>query len=164
VDKQTKEKKIFLIEDDNIDIMVFKRAMKQLDIAHSLTIFTNGEEFLNYFEDFTFLEGKNPQLTTYSKTGSVGINIPDILFLDLNTNRMNGLELLQVLAPKRENLFFPIVVLSTSGDETDIRTAYKYHVNGYITKSISFNVFVENLQIVIKYWDTVKIPKGINNE
>ena len=143
-DWPSKEKRIFLIEDDNIDIMVFKRALKQLNIVHNLTIFSNGEEFLSFCEE-------EP---TY----------PDILFLDLNTPRMNGLELLKVLLPKRQNQFFPIIVLSTSGDETDVKMAYDFMANGYITKSISFNVFVENIDIVLKYWDTVKLPKGVNNE
>ena len=138
MDKLAKEKRIFLIEDDNIDVMVFKRALKQLDIVHKLTIFTNGEEFLKFLEE-------NPLY-------------PDILFLDLNTPRMNGLELLKNLLPMREICFYPIIVLSTSGEETDVTMSYKYLANGYITKSISFNVFLENINIVLKYWDTVQIP------
>ena len=153
MEKQSKELNIFLIEDDSIDIMVFKRALKQLDVAHKLTIFTNGEEFLQYYDDNSLSDKKN-----------VSLYGPDIMFVDLNTPRMSGIDLLKVMIDKRDRLFFPIIVLSTSAEENDISNAYKYFVNGYITKSISFNTFVENLKIVIKYWDTVQVPKGINND
>ena len=139
-----RNKKIFLIEDDQIDIMVFKRAMKKLDITHSLQVFYNGEEFLE-------------ALKTQNE-------YPDILFIDLNTPRMNGVELLKTLVSVRENFFFPVIVITTSNEDNDIVQAYRYYANGYITKSISFYDFAETLNIVFKYWSIVQLPKGVTNE
>jgi len=137
-------KKIVLIEDDDIDVMVFKRAMKQIEYRHSLKVFTNGYEFLEFIDNNSWQ--------------------PEVLFLDLNTPRVNGIELLKTLIKYREKYFFPVVVLSSSDNDNDIEEAYKNMANGYITKSVTFNTFVEDLKIVLQYWDTVHIPKGVNNE
>jgi len=138
------EKRIVLIEDDNIDVMLFQRVMKQIEFPHSLKVFYNGVEFLKIFEE--------------------NLALPDILFLDLNTPCMNGVELLKILMPYREKSFFPVVVLSSSDNENDINEAYKYMANGYITKSINFGTFMENIKIVLQYWDIVHVPKGVSNE
>jgi len=137
-------KNVFLIEDDSIDVMVFQRALKKIEGYFKLKTFTNGEELIDYFEDYS--------------------EYPDILFIDLNTPRMNGIELLKKLIVYKEKYFFPVIVLSTSGEEEDIKAAYKYLTNGYITKPISFDVFSENLSIVLKYWETVMLPAGSKND
>jgi len=137
-------KNVFLIEDDSIDVMVFQRALKKIEGYFKLKTFTNGEELIDYFEDYS--------------------EYPDILFIDLNTPRMNGIELLKKLIEYKEKYFFPVIVLSTSGEEEDIKAAYKYLANGYITKPISFDVFSENLSIVFKYWETVMLPAGSKND
>ena len=135
---------IFLIEDDSIDIMVFQRALKKIDGQYRLRTFPHGEDLMDYFVDNSVY--------------------PDIMFIDLNTPRMNGLELLKQLIVHKEKYFFPVIVLSTSGEEDDIKKAYESLANGYLTKPISFDVFVENLSIVLKYWETVILPKGSKNE
>ena len=138
MDYTSKYKKIYLIEDDNIDIMVFKRAMKQLNVSAEIKVFSNGEEYLDFM-----------------KENNVSC---DIMFLDLNTPRMNGLELLKILSANRGNNFFPIIILSSSDEGNDVSTAYRLMANGYIMKSISFNNFVDHLDIVLKYWNIVKLP------
>jgi DNA-binding NarL/FixJ family response regulator len=137
-------KNVYLIEDDSIDVMVFKRALNKIEGQYTLRAFTNGEELINYFDIYTAY--------------------PDILFIDLNTPRMNGIEFLKQLIPHKEKYFFPVIVLSTSDEDDDINTAYKYLANGYITKSISFDLFVNNLSIVFSYWKTVILPNWSKND
>jgi len=135
---------IFLIEDDSIDIMVFQRALNKIDGQYRLRTFPHGEDFINHLDDTSVF--------------------PDIMFIDLNTPRMSGTELLKQLIKYKEKYFFPVIVLSTSGEEEDIEKAYENFANGYLTKPISFNVFVDNLSIVLKYWGTVILPRRSKND
>ena len=139
-----KPKRIFLIEDDFVDVMLFKRVLAQLNILHILNTFTNPEEYLEYLE--------------------TGNTLPDILFLDLNTPRMNGIDLLKHFSQNKIKVTYPIIVVTTSEDDNDIKEAYRHKADGYILKSISYNSFVENINIVLNYWEVVNIPKGVLND
>ncbi|MCK9328289.1 MAG: response regulator [Candidatus Cloacimonetes bacterium] len=133
---------IFLIEDDIIDVMVFEKALKKLSITNKLTIFHNGIDCLNYI-----------------KINSI---LPEIMFVDLNTPKMNGIEFLIEMNKITFDTFFPVIIISTSDDNNDINNAYKNHINGYITKSISFEEFTSTLSTVLNYWETVKLPLRSN--
>ncbi len=130
---------IFLIEDDLIDVMVFEKTLKKLSINNKLIIFNNGIDCINYIKT-------NPAL-------------PAIMFIDLNTPKMNGIEFLTEINKTIFDTFFPLIVLTTSDDDNDINQAYRNHVNGYITKSISYEEFTSNLLTVLTYWNTVKLPQ-----
>lgn len=130
---------IFLIEDDLIDVMVFEKALKKLEINNKLLVFNNGIECMSFI-----------------KTNA---SYPAIMFIDLNTPKMNGIEFLIEINKMNYEVFFPLIVLTTSDDDNDINHAYKNNVNGYITKSISYDEFTATLSTVLNYWNTVKLPQ-----
>ncbi len=128
-------KAIILIEDDQVDIMSFKRCLKELRVDNNLYIFENGNEFLGFKQN-------NPQI-------QIGI-----IFLDLNTPCISGLEFLAQIREDEEFRLFPIVIVSTSVEENDVKTAYIYGVKGYINKSVDNDQYFRQIELCLKYWDS----------
>jgi CheY-like chemotaxis protein len=134
------KKPILLVEDDEVDIMTIRRALKDLKISHPLEVAHNGEEALKYFED-----ARRPK--------------PWFILLDLNTPRMNGIEFLS--QRKRISRIFsvPVVVLTSSKDEQDIEQCYRLGVSGYMLKPMEYDQFVETIHVIEQYW---KLSQSLN--
>ena len=134
------EKSILLVEDDIVDVMAVKRAVKQLNIPNPLEIVGNGEEALIYLRDTTQ-------------------EIPGIILLDLNMPRMNGIEFLQIA--KNDNLLkrIPVIVLTTSQEQRDKVETFNFSVAGYMTKPIDHLKFVETIRTIHLYWTISELPE-----
>jgi CheY-like chemotaxis protein len=88
---------------------------------------------------------------------------PDLILLDLNLPRKDGREVLRELkqSPDPELRRIPVVVLTTSGLERDILSAYEQHANAYITKPVDLDQFVSVVNAIEAFWLTaVKLPDG----
>ncbi|MBB5365330.1 response regulator [Deinococcus humi] len=79
---------------------------------------------------------------------------PDVVLLDLNMPGMNGFEVLQAMKANARLVRIPVVILSTSDAERDVEQAYTLHASSYLVKSESFSEFLEQLETVVKYWQT----------
>jgi len=126
-------KPVLLIEDDQIDRMTIERSFRSLNIKNSLKTAANGQEGLN-----ALYEGKE---------------IPCLIILDINMPRMNGLEFLKIIKNDENYKKIPVVVLTTSNDETDKITCYSYGVAGYIIKPIDYKEFQEAIKTLNNYWN-----------
>jgi CheY-like chemotaxis protein len=133
-------KTILLVEDDEIDIMTVKRAMKVLKIDNPLHCVTNGEEALEYLE---------------AHTG----DLPGIIVLDINMPRMNGIEFLGIIKKDNRFLKIPVVVLTTSKEHQDRYESFNLNVAGYMLKPVIFDNFVMVIDIIHKYWEASKHPE-----
>ena len=132
-------KPILLVEDDQVDAMTVKRALKELNITNKLDIVNNGEEAL------TFL--RNPE---NEKSG--------IILLDLNMPKMNGIEFLQI-AKKDDTLKrIPVVVLTTSKEDQDKVDSFNFGVVGYMIKPVDYRKFVEVVKTIDLYWTLSELP------
>jgi DNA-binding response OmpR family regulator len=132
-------KPILLVEDDHVDAMTVKRALKELNITNMLDVVHNGEEAL------TFLN--NPENEK-----------PGIILLDLNMPKMNGIEFLQI-AKKDDNLkSIPVVVLTTSKDDQDKVDSFNFGVAGYMIKPVDYRKFVEVVRTIDLYWTLSELP------
>lgn len=127
-------KAIILIEDDQVDVMSFKRCLKNLEIENSLYIFQNGHDFIEFTK-------QNSQIP-------IGI-----VFLDLNTPKLSGLEFLKLIKENEELKLIPIIIVSTSIEENDVKEAYLLGIRGYITKSVNNEDFFEHVELCFNYWD-----------
>lgn len=138
---------ILLVEDDDVDVMAVKRAMKQNEMTNPLFIVSDGEEALRFLlhED------------EYADTGSAPR--PDLILLDLNMPRMNGLEFLRIMKKDEGLREIPVVVLTTSDEEKDVKLSYAHCAAGYIVKPVSFDNFVEAVKTLFVYWTLNKTPK-----
>ncbi len=130
---------ILLVEDDEIDIMTVKRAVKSLKITNPLDVTNNGEEALEYLE-----ENAN--------------QLPSIIILDINMPRMNGIEFLNIIKKDHRFLRIPVVVLTTSKEHQDRYESFNLNVAGYMIKPVIFDDFVKVIDIIHRYWSTSKHP------
>jgi DNA-binding response OmpR family regulator len=132
---------LLLVEDDNVDAMTVKRAIKELNVTNSLIHTLNGEEALEYLRD---VENKKPC----------------IILLDLNMPRMNGIEFLKVVKADGTLKRIPIIVLTTSREEQDKIESFKLGVAGYMLKSINYKEFVDIIKAISLYWTLSELPDG----
>lgn len=135
---------ILLVEDDEIDRMVVKRAFAKNNITNPLLIARDGEEAYEH------LKGINGN-AKYE-------NMPKIMLLDINMPRMNGLELLSAIRDDEELKTISVFMLTTSKDDHDRLAAYKKNVAGYIIKPVSFDKLVEAIGVLNSYWNLSVLP------
>ena len=138
---QDLKKPILLVEDDNVDVMTVKRALKDIKVTNGLTHVTNGEEALEY------LRGQDSKM-------------PCIVLLDLNMPKMNGIEFLKIVKADKKLRKIPVVVLTTSGEEQDRIESFKLSVAGYIVKPTDYKKFVEAVGTIELYWTLSELPDG----
>jgi CheY-like chemotaxis protein len=127
------DKSILLLEDDIVDVMTIKRAMKQLDISNELIVKENGEEGLDYLNQCA--------------------ELPGLIFLDLNMPKMNGIEFLGAIKPNKKWAQIPIVVLTTSKNDEDKLATFSKGISGYMIKPVDYAQFKDMIETIKKYWN-----------
>ena len=132
-------KSILLIEDDHVDAMTVKRALKDLRLPHELIHSADGEAALVYLRAET------------SKH-------PGVILLDLNMPKMNGIEFLRNIKADPELQKIPVVVLTTSRNERDIVESFEFSVAGYMVKPADYKKFMEAIKIIHDYWSLSLLP------
>jgi CheY-like chemotaxis protein len=134
-----KNKTILLVEDDMIDAMTVKRALKELNVINPVDTVENGEEALAYLRD-----DKN--------------ELPGIILLDLNMPRMNGIEFLGIAKKDKQLKQIPVIVLTTSLDEIDRIDTFSLGIAGYMVKPVDYKQFVEVIKAIKLYWSLSELP------
>ncbi|NER12774.1 response regulator [Leptobacterium flavescens] len=124
---------ILLIEDDMIEVMKFNRVISGLDFRHKIVEARNGEEALE------LLEKKD--------------KLPDIILLDLNMPKMNGIEFLRILKNDEVLKFIPTIILTTSNNRADILECFKIGIAGYVIKPLKYEDYVSKITSVLEYWN-----------
>jgi CheY-like chemotaxis protein len=119
---------ILLVEDDQMDVMNVQRELRRQNINVPVIHARNGREALKMLRG----DGDEPQ-----------IKKPDVVMLDINMPRMNGLELLEVLRSDPEFTDLNVFIMTTSDLESDRLKAQELSVSGYIIKPLSFDTFGE---------------------
>lgn len=132
-------KPILLIEDDSVDAMTVKRAMRDLHITNDLVHAINGEDALQYLE--------NPDKEK-----------PFVILLDLNMPKMNGIEFLKAVKSKQNLKTIPVIVFTTSQEKQDIHESFQLGAAGYMTKPVDYSKFVDVLSTVMLYWNASELP------
>lgn len=123
----TKPKKILLVEDDYLDVISVKRALGKLNVDHSLVVAHNGEDALS------MLMGSTDEAGNYEKIQ------PDIILLDMNMPKMNGLEFLRIIKKYYSLNNIKVFVMTTSAEEYDKTESKKLGISGYILKPLDFS-------------------------
>lgn len=122
--------KILLVEDDEIEQLKFERAVKKTKHHFSLTVAINGEDALRQCK----------------------CDCPNLIFLDLNMPKMNGLELLSILKKDSILSYIPVMILTTSDNQQDKLKAYSLGIAGYVLKPLRYPEYVDNIKIILDYW------------
>jgi len=126
-------KPILLVDDDRVDVMTTKRALKDINVTNPVYTAGNGEEALELLRD-----GKTEK--------------PGVILLDLNMPRMNGIEFLRVIKNDASLKMIPVVVLTTSKEEEDKVESFSLGVAGYMIKPVDYIKFVEVIRAINMYW------------
>jgi two-component system, response regulator len=131
---------ILLVEDNPSDAELTLRALKKNNLANSIFIAEDGEEAL----DFLFCRGK-------FKSRSFN-NPPKVVLLDLKLPKVSGLELLKLLKQDKRTAHIPVVIVTSSREEPDIKKAYDLGVNSYVVKPVDFEQFINAMSSLGLYW------------
>ena len=131
---------ILIVEDNPNDAEMALRALKKNNLTNNVLVVIDGEEAL----DFIFHKNK-----FVNRDGS---NQPKIILLDLKLPKVDGLEVLKELKNNEETKMIPVIVLTSSKEESDILESYKLGVNSYIVKPVDFDKFVEAVRQLGLYW------------
>jgi CheY-like chemotaxis protein len=126
---------ILLVEDNPMDLDLTLRAFNKKKFSNTIQIARDGEEALAYFARW-----------------EAGEPLPAVILLDINLPKVNGLEVLQKLKSHAEFRRIPVVVLTSSRENSDLKTAYDLGVNSYIEKPVSFSKFIEVAEHIELYW------------
>jgi CheY-like chemotaxis protein len=117
---------ILLVEDDPGDVLLIRESFADQKVGNTLTVVNDGVEAM------AFLRAEGP---------NAGRARPDLVVLDLNLPRKNGIEVLAEIKGDPELSPMPVVVLTTSEAEEDILSSYRLHASAYITKPVDFERF-----------------------
>ena len=142
---QTRTVEILLVDDNIGDVVLTKEALKGSNFTNRVSIARDG------FEALAFLrrEGK-----------FAGAPTPDLILLDINMPRKNGCEVLEEIRRDEGLKLIPIVILTSSEAEDDIRRAYELRANCYVTKPADLDEMVKVVQAIDFFWTTVaKLPR-----
>ncbi len=130
---------ILLVEDDMVDIMTVKRAVRELQIENPLIVTRNGEEGITYLN-------------------TCRDNLPFIILLDINMPRMNGIEFLKVVKQDKALRAIPIIILTTSKEQQDRYESFHLGVAGYMVKPVHYQEFLDLLKMINAYWTHSEMP------
>jgi len=132
---------ILLVEDDRVDVMMFKRALEDLKITNPLIHLTDCKEALEYLENE---DNEKPWL----------------VLADLNTPQMSGLEFMSAVKANDALKQIVVIILSGSDDKEDIAESFRLGAAGYIVKPPDYNKLVEMFRTIHAYWTLSKLPHG----
>jgi len=138
---------ILLVEDNPRDAELTIRALKKKNLANNLHHVEDGVEALDYL----FGRGK------YS--GRDINETPKVVLLDLKLPRINGLEVLRAIKSDERTQSIPVVVVTSSVEDPDVKTAYQLGANSYVLKPVQFDAFIEAMAKVGIYWLMVNHPR-----
>ena len=137
---------ILLIEDNPNDVELTLRALQKNKICNNIQVITDGAEALDYF----MVKGK------YSNR-DITIN-PKLVILDLKLPKVDGLEILRMVKSDEKTKAIPIVVLTSSKEESDVVASYKLGANSFIVKPVDFDKFIATVSDLGMYWLLLNEP------
>lgn len=140
------EVEILLVEDNLNDVELTLRALKKRNLANKVHVVKDGAEAL----EFIFGTG------AYAERD---INhIPKVILLDLKLPKVDGLEVLRRVKSDERTKVIPVVILTSSKEESDLVESYKLGANSYITKPVDFDKFALTVSEMGLYWLLVNQP------
>jgi CheY-like chemotaxis protein len=135
--------RILLIDDNHDHARILQWAFKKTGRKDEFTYFDDGSSALQYLKT----------------TDAGGNSRPDLIFLDLNLPRLDGREVLRLLKSEEETKGIPVIIVSSSEREEDVRKAYELGASSYVSKSSILDDVNPVLQTIQAYWGSAaKLP------
>lgn len=133
----TPPKRFLLIDDNPHDQLLAAEAFAELCPDCQLTVANTGPHALELLRSAD--------------------DLPEVILLDVNMPGMNGFEVLEALKGDARLSLIPVVMLSTSGAQDDIRAAYTLYASSYIVKARHFSEFLDQIEAFLRYWRHVNL-------
>jgi CheY-like chemotaxis protein len=143
-------KPILLVEDNLNDVELVLNALKRNNVANEVVSTRHGGEALDYLHrrgDYADRTGPDPIF----------------ILLDLKMPKMDGLEVLSHLKGDAKLQLIPVVMLTSSTEETDLVKSYRHGVNAYVVKPVDFTQFVQVIKQLGVFWAIVNTPPPIES-
>ncbi len=137
----TSNRPILLVEDNPVDVDLTLRAFARRKLLNPIEVARDGQEALEWIPRW-----------------QAGDPLPLVILLDLKLPRVDGLEVLRRLREHPISRDLPIVVLTSSSEDRDVETAYRYHANSYIVKPVNFEKFMDVAAQIELYWCLLNHP------
>ena len=135
--------KILLIEDNPGDIELVRTGFEDARVVNQLQIIEDGQVAFDFIV--------------------AGIDMPDIILLDINLPKVSGFEILAAIRTHEHSKHIPVIMLTSSEADEDIVKSYSHNANSYVTKPVDFEKFLYAIRSLEQFWLTVvKLPIKIN--
>ena len=135
---------ILLVEDNPADVELTLRAFKRRKLSNPIAVARDGEEALDYVHRRRRFAEEAP--------------VPGVILLDLRLPKVDGLEVLREFKSHPVYRNIPVVVLTTSAEDRDIKKSYELGAASYIVKPVEFEKFLEVVERVDLYWMLTNVP------
>jgi two-component system, response regulator len=135
-----KEVEILIVEDNPDDAELAIRALKKSHLANNVIHLIDGAEAIDFLLGLGKFEGRDIN------------NIPKVILLDLKMPKVNGLEVLMRIKSESHTKSIPVVILTSSAEDPDIKRSYELGANSYIVKPVEFNNFAKIISDLGMYW------------
>ena len=142
----TTEPVIFLVEDNDDEAELTILAFRETQLSNSVVRVRDGVEALDYLFGRGSYEGRDLN------------DLPTVVLLDLNLPRLGGLDVLKAIRADEHTRYLPVVVLTSSDEESDRLAAYSHFANSYVRKTVDFDQFTKAARDLGLYWLVINRP------
>jgi len=137
---------ILIIEDNPNDAQLTMRSLKKNNLANHIMNVSDGQAAVDYIFGEGEYQGRNV------------LDQPKVILLDLKLPKLNGLQVLARIRSDARTKILPVVILTSSQQESDLIESYKLGANSYIVKPVEFENFAKSVQEVGLYWLLLNKP------
>lgn len=137
---KNKKTEILIVEDNANDAELMVRSLKQNHVANRVVLTQDGKEALDYIFCREQYSDRDP------------LDLPSVIFLDIKMPKVNGLEVLKQLKENKTTMSIPVIIVTSSSEDPDIKTAYKFGANSYVVKPVEFIQFKKRIDQLGLYW------------
>jgi CheY-like chemotaxis protein len=142
-------KTILLAEDNPKDVELTLEALSDHNLVNNVIVVRDGVEALEYLRCEGKFKLRNP-------------GNPAVILLDIKMPRMDGIEVLQVIRKDDKFKIIPVVMLTSSREEPDLKKCYELGVNAYVVKPVDFKNFIEAVKHLGVFWALLNELPNIN--
>ena len=135
-----RDETILLVEDNPDDELLTRRALRKSNVCNEVVVARDGAEALDYLFATSAYEGRNP------------LAMPQVVLLDLDLPKVDGLEVLRRIRSDERTKRLPTVILTSSEDQRDLVEGYGLGANGYVRKPLDLAQFRAAVQKLGLYW------------
>lgn len=132
-------KSILLVEDNPLDVELTMEALAEFNLANRVTVVNDGVEALEYLEYKGKFAGRKREN-------------PAVMLLDIKMPRMDGIEVLKQIRESEKLKHLPVVMLTSSREEPDLKVCYELGVNAYVVKPVDFKEFMHAVKQLGIFW------------